>query len=312
MKRRLTQHEFTESFQLQKNLMQQDALTTWIEYLNFEYFWLDWFSNAVQRLKSNRDKIWQKLIDFKMLRSHEIETFLQIFRNLNQSNADKKHAWKTVKRTTSKIKQIYTLIQSDSRRMNILWQIHIWLLRAVKRALLAAKIRLISIKRQTDLVLEFIRETNRYNSMIQNESRHRLLLSWILNQVLLLQIELIQFKTTALSSRIKDTKRKFDVNDNNLKKWNLKKQKFHHRKISLFVNDEVATKVKMNEEKHQQILKYDKKFISHNMIRRSKVKKFITSQLDCCLILSQLSFQEEFNRRSARIAACQTISISSN
>ena len=282
MKRRLTQHEFTESFQLLKNLMQQDALTTWVEYLNFEYFWLDWFSNAIQRLKLNRDKIWQKLIDFKMLRSHEIETFLWTFKSLNQSSADKKHAWKTVEKTTSKIKQICTLTQSDSRRMNISQQIHIRLLWAVKRALLTAKIRLTSVKRRADFVLEFIRETNRYNSMIQNESCHCLFLSWILNQVSLLQMKLIQFKTTALSSRIKDIKKKFDVSNDSLKKRDLKKQKFHHRKISLFVNDEVATKIKMNEEKHQQILKYDEKFISHNMIRRSKVKKFITSQLDCC------------------------------
>ena len=203
----MTQHEFTESFQLQKDLMQQNALTTWVEYLNFEYFWFDWFSNAVQRLKPDCDKVWQKLINSKMLKSHEIETFLRIFRSLNQFNADKKHAWKAVEKATSKIKQIYTLTQSDSWRMNILQQIHIRLLRAAKRVLLAAKIRLTSVKKRTDLVFEFICETNKYNSMIQNESRLRLFLLWILNQVFLLHIELIQFKTTAFSLRIKNIKK---------------------------------------------------------------------------------------------------------
>lgn len=162
----MTQYEFIELFQLQKDFMQQNALTTWIEYLNFEYFWFDWFNNAFQRLKSNRDKTWQKLINSKILRSHEIETFLQTFRSLTQFNVDKEHAWKVVKKTTSKIKQIYTLIQSNSRRINILQQIHIRLFRIVKRALLTTKIKLISVKRQTNFVFEFIRETNRYNSMI--------------------------------------------------------------------------------------------------------------------------------------------------
>ena len=243
-----------------------------------------------------------------MLKLHEIETFLRIFRSLNQFNADKEYAWKTVKKTTTKIKQIYTLTQSNSRRMNIPQQIHIRLLRAVKRALLTAKIKLASIKKRTNFVFEFIRETNRYNSMIQNEFRHRFFLSWVLNQVPLFQIELIQFKTTALNSKIKNTKKKFDVNDDNLKKRDFKKQKFHHRKISLFVNDEIATKVKMNKEKHQQILKYDEKFISHNMIRRSKIKKSITNQFDYCSVFSQSSSQREFNRHSARIAARQAIS----
>lgn len=59
----------------------------------------------------------------------------------------------------------------------------------------------------------------------------------------------------------------------------------------------------MNEKKHQQILKYDEKFIVHNMIRRSKIKKSIINQFDCCAVLFQSSFQEEFNRRNARIAA---------
>lgn len=64
----------------------------------------------------------------------------------------------------------------------------------------------------------------------------------------------------------KTLKKKFDASDDSLKKRNLKKQKFHHRKISLFANDEIITKIKMSEEKHQQILKYDKKSIYHNMI----------------------------------------------
>lgn len=183
------------------------------------------------------------------------------------------------------------------------------LLQAAKRKLLEAKNMMASVQRRADLVDEFICGINKYQFMIQNESRQRLLLSWILDQVSLLEVESIQFKTTALSpNRIKDIKRKFDVNDDSLEKRDLKKQKFHHRKVSLFANDEVAPEVKMNERKHQQILKYDKKFTSHNMIRRSKVKKFIASQLDCFSVLLQSSSKGECNRRSARIAARQAIS----
>lgn len=88
--------------------------------------------------------------------------------------------------------------------------------------------------------------------MIQNESRQRFFLSWILNQIPLLEIESIQFKTTAFNfNKIKDIKKKFDVNDDSLKKRNLKKQKFYHWKINLFANDKVAPEIEMNEKKHQ-------------------------------------------------------------
>lgn len=111
IKRRLTQHKFTEPFLLQKNFMQQNELTTWIEYLNYEYWWFDWFNNAIQRLKPNRDSIWQKLKNFKILRPHETEEFLRTFRSFNQTEIDEKHARKIVEKAALKIKQIYTLNQ---------------------------------------------------------------------------------------------------------------------------------------------------------------------------------------------------------
>lgn len=41
VKRRLARHGFTRPFQLKEDANQQDELTTWIEYLNYEYFLLD-------------------------------------------------------------------------------------------------------------------------------------------------------------------------------------------------------------------------------------------------------------------------------
>lgn len=106
-------------------------------------------------------------------------------------------------------------------------------------------------------------------------------------------------------NEIKNTKRKFDVNDDNLKKRNFKKQKSNHRKIDLLVNDDIITEIKKNEKKHQQILNDDEKFMSHNMIQRLKVKNFFINQFDCFSIFSQSTFHELCNRRNARIAARQ-------
>ena len=59
-----------------------------------------------------------------------------------------------------------------------------------------------SVQRRADLLGEFVRGTNKYQSMIQDESRQRLLLSWILDQVPLLEVESIQSKTTSANLEI--------------------------------------------------------------------------------------------------------------
>lgn len=236
-----------------------------------------------------------------MLRPHETEKSLRTFWSLGQSTADREHAKKAVERATSKVKQIYMLTQSDSRRMSIPQQIRIRLLQAVKHEYLAAKTMLASVNRRADLVIEFIRETKLYNSLIQDASRQRLLLPWVWNQVPLLEVELIQSKAKVFSSSgIKSTKRKLDVCDDSLEKRNFKKQKSNHQKIGLLVDDGIATQAKKNEENHQQILNDDERSMPRNMIRRSKAKKPSIDQFGCFSALSQPT------RRSARIAARQT------
>jgi hypothetical protein len=46
-RRRLYHHGFTEDFQLLEDPQQQDQRLTWIEYLEFEYWWLDRRTNSV-------------------------------------------------------------------------------------------------------------------------------------------------------------------------------------------------------------------------------------------------------------------------
>ncbi|KAG6017924.1 hypothetical protein E4U43_008314 [Claviceps pusilla] len=46
---RLVRHGFTQPFRLAEDLKQQDKLTTWIEYLGFEYWWLDYYIASVER-----------------------------------------------------------------------------------------------------------------------------------------------------------------------------------------------------------------------------------------------------------------------
>ncbi|PHH72469.1 hypothetical protein CDD80_4511 [Ophiocordyceps camponoti-rufipedis] len=61
VKRRLQRHGFHQPFQLKEDPDQQDQLTTWIEYLCFECWWLDRQTDSLDRFT----KAWQELVDAK-------------------------------------------------------------------------------------------------------------------------------------------------------------------------------------------------------------------------------------------------------
>ncbi|KAL8354467.1 hypothetical protein RB601_004050 [Gaeumannomyces tritici] len=70
-KRRLARHGFTRSFELNQDPKQQGKLETWIEYLSFEYWWLDQFMHAIDCRKERGDKVSQELKDTGVLQPIE-------------------------------------------------------------------------------------------------------------------------------------------------------------------------------------------------------------------------------------------------
>ncbi|KAJ6439222.1 MFS general substrate transporter [Purpureocillium lavendulum] len=77
VKRRLARHGFTQQFQLQEDPKLQDKLATWIEYLGFEYWWLDRHKDSIERLEPDHDRRWQELVHLDILRSHETKEFIR-------------------------------------------------------------------------------------------------------------------------------------------------------------------------------------------------------------------------------------------
>ncbi|KAK4068353.1 hypothetical protein Purlil1_13802 [Purpureocillium lilacinum] len=93
VKRRLARHGFTPPFQLQENPKLQDKLTTWIEYLCFEYWWLDRHTDAIERLKPNHDRRWQELVDKKIPKTLETEDSVRTTPSSMQRQREDDQAW---------------------------------------------------------------------------------------------------------------------------------------------------------------------------------------------------------------------------
>ncbi|KAK3321490.1 hypothetical protein B0T19DRAFT_445249 [Cercophora scortea] len=73
---RLRDHDFAEEFQLLEDPRQQDQRLTWIEYLEFEYWWLDKRARSIEAARQRHERAWEKIVDSGALRPGETKESL--------------------------------------------------------------------------------------------------------------------------------------------------------------------------------------------------------------------------------------------
>ncbi|KAF7550365.1 hypothetical protein G7Z17_g5782 [Cylindrodendrum hubeiense] len=95
VKQHLARHDFTKPFQLDKDPNQQDKLTTWIEYLSFEYMRFDWYTQRFKEQELAHKTAWCNYVDEEMSKPCDTEEFRQHREDLtvrtNQLNEAEKH-----------------------------------------------------------------------------------------------------------------------------------------------------------------------------------------------------------------------------
>ncbi|KAI8958177.1 hypothetical protein F5Y11DRAFT_50777 [Daldinia sp. FL1419] len=194
-KRRLAKHGFTRTFQLDKDPKRQDKLTTWIEYLNYEYSWYDRHIRSLNRLQPKYDEAWKTLVNSGVLRPGETDKSLRTTESAFRCQTEEDQATKAVASAeaaanaavaeTEKAKYGRSSLTQHERKRK-LGEAHSRLIRA-RQTLKATK-------RRGDLITEFIRGTRPYQGEKENIYRHSILLQWILAQVPLIEAELQESK----------------------------------------------------------------------------------------------------------------------
>jgi len=185
----LAEHEFTRSFQLDEDLERQDKLTTWIEYLDYEYWWYDKDMRFVKRHQPRYDEAWKKLVDSKVLRSSETEEFICNIDSAFQRASERMQAEKAVESAKLAVMSAQKAI-TDPRRSSLSEQEPRQRLAAAKSKLDAAIKSLESIERRNSLVSEFHKKTKNYQIAKGDAERRSILLRWMLQQVPLIELEL--------------------------------------------------------------------------------------------------------------------------
>ena len=103
VKRSLASHGFREPFQLDEDLGQQDRLTIWIEYLDYEHWKQDKALRTVQRHQLQYDEAWKDLVDSQVLRPFETQELICNIESAFQRAGEEDRAKKAVESVKSAV-----------------------------------------------------------------------------------------------------------------------------------------------------------------------------------------------------------------
>ncbi|UNI16685.1 hypothetical protein JDV02_003099 [Purpureocillium takamizusanense] len=179
VRRRLARHGFTRPFQLKEDPEQQDGLTTWIEYLCFEYWWLDRHKDSIKRLEPDHDRRWQELVDLKVPKPHETKEFIRTTPSSIERGRERDQAWEARQAAAAEARRIYSLTQEDPKRMSIPKEKRIRMIQVANKTLVAAQQRYESTRRRVEMVTTFIRATFDYVDAKKDAACHAVLARWI-------------------------------------------------------------------------------------------------------------------------------------
>ncbi|KAH7012528.1 uncharacterized protein B0I36DRAFT_355924 [Microdochium trichocladiopsis] len=72
---RLARYGFAQTVTLKEASEDQDHLMTWIEYLNYQYWWLDKSIAKAESLEPGYQKLWNELVEKGILKAHETDDY---------------------------------------------------------------------------------------------------------------------------------------------------------------------------------------------------------------------------------------------
>lgn len=226
VKRRLARHGFDRPFELKQDPTQQDRLTTWIEYLNFEYWWLDWYTETPERLKPDLDRTWQELVDMKVLWPHDTQKSVRRWGLLDGGESSK-----AVRQAKLKAEEIYNLTQLDPERVHIPEAKRISMMEAATTRLNAAQAWHELDQKRNKCILPFIRRTTDLRFVEEDVARQRILLRWVLDDVPLVEAEMAQ--AGADKGDIERRKRSLATEEDHTRKPGSKRQKLEPKSALL-------------------------------------------------------------------------------
>ncbi|KAH6613698.1 hypothetical protein B0J18DRAFT_494508 [Chaetomium sp. MPI-SDFR-AT-0129] len=202
VKTRLANHGFEQPFRLEQDHAKQDKLTTWIEYLNYEYSWQDSYERALPKVQAAHDEAWNKLAESGVLYPGENEEVLATFESKTTRQREKSDAYAAYQAARKNAEAAL----SETEKANVGQSAKTGAKR--KRDLVLAsdnlreaKATLRRLQRRSDLINDTFRATTDLPRTKHELRRQVILTQWIRDQVPLIQAELSASEHSASGSQ---------------------------------------------------------------------------------------------------------------
>ncbi|KXS97394.1 hypothetical protein AC578_6820 [Pseudocercospora eumusae] len=190
--RRLRKYGFSRPFQLERDLDRQDELTTWIEYLGYEYSFFDAAASYIQAFQQRHDKEWSKLVESRVLDPDDTYESICNIDTAFRRASERERAERDVESAAAALSSTERAISKSSRAQP-----------ALRKRLLADRIffatmkeRHKTIKARNEAVTAFLQKIRRYRCEKDEANRYQCLIRWIEKQIPVIELELDHLSRT--------------------------------------------------------------------------------------------------------------------
>jgi hypothetical protein len=205
----LAEYDFVRPFQLHDDPKQQDALTTWIEYLAFACAVHYRYTRRVEKLQPGYEEAWKTLVDSKVLRSSETKEYIRDTKFGAQRDRETAMALMAVKSAEAALE-----VAQKTRGSRLAPQARAQVLATAQTRLDTAKNALELLRRRSHHFGNFSHAVRNYRIAKTDTVKSNVKLRWILEQVPLVEAELKESGAAQSGSHTgRGTKRKRNRDD---------------------------------------------------------------------------------------------------
>ncbi|CAN8097993.1 unnamed protein product [Discula destructiva] len=219
VKQLLAEYDFIRPFQFHEDPIQQDKLTTWIEYLGYECWVHHRYASRVKRMQPKYDTAWKTLVDLSVLRPFETEEYVCNIESAFRRQSERDQATQAVASARAAAKAVLTLVFNnlDNRRSSRLTSAtRLQMMVAAKSRIEAAEEALASIKRRNELVTVFKQSVGSYLIAKKEAKLQNIRVRWTLEQVPLIEAELNESSIATISpNTVRGVKRSLECDKDN-------------------------------------------------------------------------------------------------
>ncbi|RMZ75474.1 hypothetical protein DV738_g5461, partial [Chaetothyriales sp. CBS 135597] len=195
VKERLSRNGFMRSFELDQDIAKQDKLTTWIEFLSWEYMHYNYYTQQAMRGQYRHGKAWKKLQDSGVLEPGETEAIIVTLEYRLQLSDEEEKAERAVKRAKSDVTKTKNNVERVERLLGSrygpeAYQRVMQNLKEAEEDLQLAEEAFGRLRHRNGCINRFVKATESYRRFSDKTENHWKLIRWMLQQVPLIEQEL--------------------------------------------------------------------------------------------------------------------------